>query len=77
MIAKNLERFVGTAEEFEVEEDLNFPQCIVCQHLLDAEKEICEAFPNGIPVKFFMGNKAHDKLINGFKFEPIPEIVEV
>ena len=73
-----IEKYVGDGTEFEViEESLNFPQCIVCQHLLDAETEKCKAFPNGIPEKFFMGDKAHDKLINGFKFEPIPEIVEV
>ncbi len=48
---------------------INFPQCTVCLHLIDEELQICEAFPKGIPMKFFAGEEAHNILINGIRFE--------
>ena len=86
MVKENLEpkddRFIDDIP-FEVEEpgetkELNFPQCIVCEHLISAEKQTCEAFPKGIPDKFFFGDVMHDVSVegdNGIIFEPIEEIL--
>ena len=57
---------------------MNFPQCIVCEHLIDAKDETCEAFPNGIPEPLFMGEVSHEKAYsgdNGIRFEAVQEIL--
>ena len=82
---KATDRFVGSPDEIEildetevVEETMNFPQCVVCEHLISADKQTCEAYPKGIPDKFFFGDVMHDKSMGddyGIVFEAIAEIL--
>lgn len=90
---KATDRFVGSLDEIEildeaevveeeveevVEETMNFPQCVVCEHLISADKQTCEAYPKGIPDKFFFGDVMHDESTGddyGIVFEAIAEIL--
>ncbi len=91
-IKPNINKFVGDSSELEVideadleeeeveEKELNFPQCIVCEHLIDADKQTCEAFPKKIPDALFFGDVSHAvpfKGDNGILFEPVAEILEI
>lgn len=53
-----------------------FSQCLDCKHFdfNNESKNICSAFPNGIPDDIFWNKITHTQNIdndNGIKFEPI------
>ena len=53
-----------------------FSQCLDCKHFdfNNESKNICSAFPNGIPDDVFWNKITHTQNIdndNGIKFEPI------
>lgn len=62
------------------EETMNFPQCIVCTHLIDSDEKTCEAYPEKIPDELFFGSVSHEKSFkddNGILFEMMPEVEEL
>tara|TARA_R100000501_G_C2631536_1_gene127893 strand:- start:4609 stop:4896 length:288 start_codon:yes stop_codon:yes gene_type:complete len=80
---EDFSRFVGDGSEIEFEDEaeekeMTFPQCIVCEHLISADEETCEAYPEGIPGPLFYGEISHTKPYkgdNGLRFDAIEEIL--
>lgn len=55
-----------------------FFQCTCCKNLIDGEKRVCEAFPEGIPEELWMGRVSHEKAYegdNGVRLELVEEVM--
>lgn len=76
---QQVEKWVENGSNFEVVDVLTLPQCIICNFLIDVEKQRCEAYPEKISDDIFLGDKAHNKVfpdqVGDFIFDPIEDVI--
>ena len=50
-------------DDTEANKMLYSEQCHFCKHLKDGEKQICSAFPNGVPKDLWSNFTKHDHIL--------------